>query len=173
MVYYAVKRGTNPGIYLTWQECKAQITDYENYCYRKFTQYLPAVKFILSEDPIDCNTIKIGGYTQLSSDYYVYHMTIMDRKHRILLSEVFTGVNSEIQTLTIGLSLAMHLCDLCNYSVTTIVLEDLDLVQALNRDVPLPTLKDRLSVVYTMKLLPTYHRIQQLDIKVVYEAPPG
>lgn len=34
--YYAVKKGTNPGIYLTWDECKEQVSGFSGAEYRGF-----------------------------------------------------------------------------------------------------------------------------------------
>jgi ribonuclease HI len=34
--YYAVARGRTPGIYFTWEDCKAQVHQFPNSRYKKF-----------------------------------------------------------------------------------------------------------------------------------------
>ena len=36
MVYYSVHKGTIPGIYITWKDCKKNITGYPKPIYKKF-----------------------------------------------------------------------------------------------------------------------------------------
>lgn len=44
--YYAVKYGSVPGIYTTWEECKIQINGYKNPVYKKFNTKEDAQAFI-------------------------------------------------------------------------------------------------------------------------------
>lgn len=44
--YYAVRRGKEPGIYPTWDECKAQIHGFANASYKKFTTLSEAKAFL-------------------------------------------------------------------------------------------------------------------------------
>ncbi|CAG8818971.1 19360_t:CDS:2, partial [Racocetra persica] len=44
--YYAVRKGRKPGIYLTWDECKAQVNKFRNAMYKKFPTRIEAQKFI-------------------------------------------------------------------------------------------------------------------------------
>ena len=46
MKYYAVKVGRRPGIYSTWQECKAQVDGYPQAQYKKFASEGEALDFI-------------------------------------------------------------------------------------------------------------------------------
>lgn len=46
MKYYAVRKGKNPGIYNTWDECKAQVTGYSGAEYKKFNTKEEAEDFI-------------------------------------------------------------------------------------------------------------------------------
>lgn len=47
---YAVKVGRNPGIYNTWDECKAQIDGYSGAVYKRFTDPGEAVRYLGTED---------------------------------------------------------------------------------------------------------------------------
>ncbi|KAK0089890.1 hypothetical protein PV325_004913 [Microctonus aethiopoides] len=47
MSYYAVARGRNPGIYKTWDECRAEVNKYSGAVYKKFTTISEAKSFII------------------------------------------------------------------------------------------------------------------------------
>jgi ribonuclease HI len=44
--FYAVKEGVNPGIYLTWKECQAQVMGYSGAKFKKFNIRADADKFV-------------------------------------------------------------------------------------------------------------------------------
>lgn len=44
--YYAVKSGRTPGIYMTWEDCKAQVNGFSNPEYKSFTDVVEAAAFI-------------------------------------------------------------------------------------------------------------------------------
>jgi len=44
--YYAVKNGRTPGIYRSWDECKAQVTGYSNAIYKSFKSESDAKDFL-------------------------------------------------------------------------------------------------------------------------------
>lgn len=44
--YYAVRSGKEPGIYITWKECEAQVRGYSGAIYKKFTTKKEADDFI-------------------------------------------------------------------------------------------------------------------------------
>ena len=44
--YYVVKNGYKPGIYLTWEDCKAQVNKFPNTCYKKFYKKDEAQRFL-------------------------------------------------------------------------------------------------------------------------------
>lgn len=44
--YYAVHKGKHPGIYLTWNECKAQVNNFENAMFKKFSNKKEAEVFL-------------------------------------------------------------------------------------------------------------------------------
>lgn len=47
--YYAVKKGKVPGIYLSWNDCKAMIDGYQGAVYKSFKTIEEAEKFITGE----------------------------------------------------------------------------------------------------------------------------
>ncbi|XP_065577442.1 ribonuclease H1-like isoform X2 [Artemia franciscana] len=49
MPFYAVARGTKPGVYQTWDECKKQVDGYPNARYKKFKTQDEADKFIAEQ----------------------------------------------------------------------------------------------------------------------------
>ena len=44
--YYAVKSGRVPGVYLTWEECEAQVKGFSNNCHQRFSTYREALAFV-------------------------------------------------------------------------------------------------------------------------------
>ena len=48
--YYAVRRGKQPGIYLTWPECKAQVDGFAGARYKSFPDRAQAEAFIKGQD---------------------------------------------------------------------------------------------------------------------------
>lgn len=44
--YYAVRHGRTPGIYRTWDECKAQVDGFKGPSYKKFNNYDDAYNFV-------------------------------------------------------------------------------------------------------------------------------
>lgn len=48
--YYAVKRGKNPGIYQTWEECKKEVLGFPGATYKSFKSREEAEGFILEEE---------------------------------------------------------------------------------------------------------------------------
>ena len=45
MKYYAVKNGRNPGIYMTWDDCKKQVDGYSKAEFKSFKTLEEAKKF--------------------------------------------------------------------------------------------------------------------------------
>lgn len=50
MNYYAVRVGKNPGIYNTWDDCKAQVHGFKGASYKKFSNLEDAKNFISQEE---------------------------------------------------------------------------------------------------------------------------
>ena len=48
--YYAVKKGINPGIYLTWKECEENVKGYSSAKYKKFVSKEEAEEYMLNDD---------------------------------------------------------------------------------------------------------------------------
>ena len=46
MKYYVVRKGRNPGIYLTWEECKKQVDGFSNAEFKSFSSELEARKYL-------------------------------------------------------------------------------------------------------------------------------
>lgn len=46
MSFYAVRKGINPGIYLTWPECNREVTGFKGAEYKKFSTKIEAENFI-------------------------------------------------------------------------------------------------------------------------------
>lgn len=46
---YAVKKGLNPGVYFSWDECKKEVDAYKNPIFKKFSNKEDALKFINDE----------------------------------------------------------------------------------------------------------------------------
>ena len=53
MPYYAVKKGKKPGIYETWEECKAQVHGYKGAEFKKFPDRAMAISYIKEGDDSD------------------------------------------------------------------------------------------------------------------------
>ena len=46
MLYYAVAKGHNTGIFASWQDCKKEINEYPDARFKKFSKYKDAVKYL-------------------------------------------------------------------------------------------------------------------------------
>lgn len=58
--YYAVKKGKVPGIYLSWNDCKAMVDGYPGAVYKSFKTIEEAEKFITGEKASSKNTSESG-----------------------------------------------------------------------------------------------------------------
>ena len=58
MSFYAVKKGRQVGIYLTWNECKEQVSRYKGAEFKKFNTRQEAINFNTVDitKPVICNT---------------------------------------------------------------------------------------------------------------------
>lgn len=68
MKYYAVKIGKNPGIYRTWDECKAQVDGYPGAQYKKFNNEEEALDFIGAKKPVQTSLFKDEVGTSKEND---------------------------------------------------------------------------------------------------------
>lgn len=77
--FYAVRRGKEPGIYRTWEDCKKQIQGYSNASYKKFFAQAEADAFMrdetaqpVPEDPDKGLHIYIDGSYQLDTKRFSF-----------------------------------------------------------------------------------------------------
>ena len=59
--YYAVKKGKTPGIYLTWDDCKAQTEGYSGAIYKSFQTIEEAENFVGRTTSADGGIVEISG----------------------------------------------------------------------------------------------------------------
>lgn len=78
---YAVKNGRVPGIYLNWEECKAQVDGYSGAIYKSFSntddalEYLNATK-IQNEQEVELKIYVDGSY-DAAAKQYSYGMVVL------------------------------------------------------------------------------------------------
>lgn len=78
---YAVKNGRVPGIYLNWEECKAQVDGYSGAIYKSFSntddasEYLNATK-IQNEQEVELKIYVDGSY-DAAAKQYSYGMIVL------------------------------------------------------------------------------------------------
>lgn len=51
-VFYAVRKGRNPGIYLSWPECLKQVSEFKGAEYKKFSSIVDAEDFLTFKDKL-------------------------------------------------------------------------------------------------------------------------
>lgn len=59
--YYAVKKGKTPGIYLAWDDCKAQTEGYSGAIYKSFQSIEEAENFVRGSAVFDGGSCEEGG----------------------------------------------------------------------------------------------------------------
>ncbi len=75
--YYAVKKGLTPGIYMTWDECKAQVDGFSGAIYKSFRTKEEALAFIgidvpeTAEDRIGKSDDRVNGTATKDIEAYV------------------------------------------------------------------------------------------------------
>ena len=68
MPFYAVRRGTTPGVYPTWDECKEQVHGYAGARFKKFSTMQEAVSFVNAQD--DQPASNSGGSSRFNPNPY-------------------------------------------------------------------------------------------------------
>jgi ribonuclease HI len=110
MVYYAVKKGRQPGIYNTWGECSEQIKGYKSSSFKKFNTLSEATNFIKVDNTILIDPIQM--WTDGSAYYGKsagYAFLFVDHNDKLLGEEYgsikkgFTSDNAEIIAIIEGL----------------------------------------------------------------------
>lgn len=61
--FYAVRKGQSPGVYNTWEECKAEVQGYSGAVYKKFPSYEEALLFVQGKE-IELDTISEEEYME-------------------------------------------------------------------------------------------------------------
>lgn len=71
MKYYAVKKGKNPGIYTSWEECQNEVLGFSGAIYKSFENYDDAVDFINSNQKQNLENIAYidGSYDAKTGNY--------------------------------------------------------------------------------------------------------
>jgi ribonuclease HI len=74
MLYYAVAKGHQIGLFNTWDECKQHTHGYKGAIYKKFACKEDAEKFILDNSPKteDMDCVESVSNVVFDADYYVY-----------------------------------------------------------------------------------------------------
>lgn len=75
MKFYAVKKGKKPGIYHTWDECRAQVIGFSGAIYKSFKTEQEALDFINDDHggPIDVDVIAyVDGSYNIKTKVYGY-----------------------------------------------------------------------------------------------------
>lgn len=68
MAFYAVKKGRQPGVYNSWEECKAQVDSFPGALYKKFNVEADAQIFVFGEALGSDKTKNISGVENTVSD---------------------------------------------------------------------------------------------------------
>lgn len=84
MKYYVVKKGVNPGIYLSWEECEKEILGYKGAIYKSFNTYEEAKNYLEDkEETFSIPTCYIdGSYDSKTGNYSFGGVLIIDGKKR-------------------------------------------------------------------------------------------
>ena len=69
MKYYVVKKGRNPGIYETWEVCKAQVDGYEGAEYKSFSNYLDATNYFYETETVETKVNVTGPVAYVDGSY--------------------------------------------------------------------------------------------------------
>lgn len=84
--FYAVRKGRKPGVYRTWDQCKAQVTGYAGSEYKKFNSLEEANAFIAPQETLELGSgigkdeiiaYVDGSYNQ-SSKVFGYGVILID-----------------------------------------------------------------------------------------------
>lgn len=69
--YYAVRVGKTPGIYLSWDDCKAMVDGYPGAKYKGFTSIQEAEAYLKGETYSGKDKLDIGAYAFVDGSYNV------------------------------------------------------------------------------------------------------
>lgn len=88
--FYAVKKGRQEGIYLTWDECKKQVNRYPGAIYKSFPSLQAAKAFIEGKTEIDNRDglmVYVDGSFNAKTKEYGYGCVLID--HQKVIKEVY------------------------------------------------------------------------------------
>ncbi len=71
MKIYAVRKGLTPGLYNTWDECKAQVSGFSGAEYKSFSSIDEAKAYLTGSDPVGATT---GDLLSLPDDHAVAYV---------------------------------------------------------------------------------------------------
>ncbi len=82
MKVYAVKKGKNPGIYNTWDECKKEVEGYKGAEYKSFNNIKDATDFLNDVEMVVSNIRAYvdGSFNQSTNEYSFGAVLLMDGK---------------------------------------------------------------------------------------------
>ena len=101
--YYAVKKGKKPGVYRTWDECKAQTDGFSGAIFKSFKTQEEAEAFIgiKKEDTIEDKKPQVyafvDGSFNVKTGVYVYGGFLFDGQDKHILSG--SGDDAEMATM--------------------------------------------------------------------------
>lgn len=92
--FYAVKKGKNPGVYLTWEECNNQVKGYKNAIFKKFSTEKEAYNFLEDKEEIleineDIAIAYVDGSYNPKTKEFGYGIIFIDGSERVLKKEKF------------------------------------------------------------------------------------
>ena len=102
MKYYSVRKGRNPGIYNTWEECSREVIGFKGAAYKKFTSYDDALNFmresenknIKNGDKLKDDEIiaYVDGSFSANLNAYSYGIVILTNENK----ETFNGYGNNL-----------------------------------------------------------------------------
>ncbi|XP_063771539.1 ribonuclease H1-like [Pseudophryne corroboree] len=91
-MFYAVRRGRNPGVYNTWDECKEQVDRFPLARYKKFASEDEAWKFVRDTEKAPSSSKESNSDVQNSPPQQVHHENPPSRVKRPFLQTASSSV---------------------------------------------------------------------------------
>lgn len=114
--YYAVRKGRNPGIYNTWDECKAQVDGFPRAEFKGFSEKTDAENFVINsyDEIYDYTKVYVDGSYDVTSGFYSCGAVIIKDGEIIKLNKKFTDdAGSKLRNVAgeiMGAKLAIEYC---------------------------------------------------------------
>lgn len=78
MKYYVVKKGRNPGIYKSWQECKEQVDGFKGAIYKSFNLKEEAINYLEDKKPSTKGLVAyVDGSFNKNTGYFGYGCVLL------------------------------------------------------------------------------------------------